>query len=94
MGESTKENGLITTWRGWECTPGKTAEGTKVSTRMIRSTDTESTHGLIKESTKVCGLRGSSTVLVSTQCQAVTQSVDYGKMVKELSGLITKLHKP
>jgi hypothetical protein len=45
-------------------------------------------HGLIRGYTKELGIRANRTVLVSTKFQAMILKMDFGKMERELSGLI------
>ena len=55
---------------------------------MTRSTGMVFIHGLIRGYTKELGIRANRTVLVSTKFQAMILKMDFGKMERELSGLI------
>lgn len=81
MEGSTKESGLITTWKAWEYISGQMEGNTKVSIKMIKSMALASTLGLIIEDTKECGLKASSMGLVSTQFLNQRRRMVYGKMV-------------
>ena len=68
MGEDMKVNGWKTIWRAWEFTFGTMGECIKASIRMIKSTATVSTLGLMAAATKVIGIVESSTDLEHTSC--------------------------
>ena len=70
-------------------TPGKMEEDMKVSTVTTKNTVTESTHGQINASIKVCGSVESSMDLVSIPSLVKNLSVASGKMASALNGLIT-----
>jgi hypothetical protein len=80
MVANIKENGLTTTWKESVFTLGKMVGCIKGSTRMIKSMGTVFIHGLIKECTKGCGTKESSTVWEYIQCQVVILSSAYGRM--------------
>lgn len=59
-GGSTSVTGKATSWMNSAYTLGKMAGCTKGFTKKIRSTDMEFTHGLIRKSTQVGGVKESS----------------------------------
>ena len=62
----------------------------KVNTRMIKNMDSVFIHGQIKGSTKGYGLRVNNMHLECIMYQEVKESMVYGKMEKELNGLMIK----
>jgi len=57
-----KASGLITTCTASEFTPGKMAVSTKENIKMIRSTDSASTRGLMADATAAIGAEVNSMV--------------------------------
>ena len=93
MEENTRGNGQIITWKELVYTHGLMVEFMKDNTKMIRSMVTAYIYGQIKDSIKECGSEGSSMDLEYILFLAVKESLDYGKMEKEQSGLINKQQK-
>lgn len=60
MEDNTKESGLITIWKVWECILGLMVEDMKESIKMIKSTVMVFTFGQIKDNIKDIGLEESS----------------------------------
>jgi hypothetical protein len=88
MAVGTKANGLKITWRVWVSISGMMGVSIKVSTRTTKSTDLVFTPGQMVVTMKDIGTEASSMVSVLTLCRKKAKlSLDFGKMVREFSGL-------
>ena len=76
---STEGNGSTTIWMESESIPGRMAENTKGSIKMIKSKGMGYTRGLMVECTRVTGGEANSTGLGRIQCLESHYSSDYGK---------------
>ena len=84
--ESIKEIGKITICMERVFILGLTAEVTKETITMIRSTDMESTNGQMEGNTMDSGLRASNTEKASMCCPQVSKEKASGKEVTESNG--------
>lgn len=88
MVDVIKVNGLIITWKAWVFTLGKTEEDTRENTKMIKSMGMVFTLGQIKDNIRVGGSKENNMALVHIQYLIKNLKTDYGKMEKELNGLM------
>lgn len=91
MGENMRENGKTTTWKELESMFGTMVVNMKGSTVMIKSMVLEFILGLMAGVMKDIGTKVNNMELVLMKCQkTVKLSMVFGKMVRELSGLMRK----
>jgi hypothetical protein len=86
-----KENGLIIICTAKELTPGKMVENMMENTDMIKSMVMEYIHGQMAVNMKVIGLMENKMVKESTYCLMVQWKWAFGKMEKEVNGLMDQV---
>jgi len=74
---------LTITWTESAYILGKTAESTKESIKMIKSTVSESMFGLTAEYTEVTGQKGNNTALVYILFRIKVKSMVFGRRERE-----------
>ena len=89
--EFIKENGEITSFMEKVFIHGLMVEDTRENMRMIKSTDMDHIIGLMANAMKDIGKMGNNMVKLDLLIQKVKVSMVYGKMEKELNGLMEKV---
>jgi len=89
--EFIKENGEITSFMEKVFIHGLMVEDTRENMRMIKSTDMDHIIGLMANAMKDIGKMENNMVKLDLLIQKVKVSMVYGKMEKELNGLMEKV---